>query len=285
MTTHARIFISHSSKDKASVRMLAHNLSEYGIDAWLDEDELALGDRLTQRISKAIDSADYFVIVLSSHSIESRWVQKELDFALTKEATENRRIIVPILLERVELPDSIKDRIFADFTDQEMYHKGFHELLRLLGHKTKLQDKLAIFSITRKLGWEIWSWDCDLDEKATEYVHSGSHSIGVKLRGYGGLALAFRSGVDTTGYKNLEFYINGGDSGRQKLKVYVNDKLGNGVRKQVTLDKLVRRKWKLVSIPLKELDAENIIIVKINFSNALRKDAPSLYLSDISLVA
>ncbi len=280
MATCRNIFISHSSKDKQFARMLTNHLSEYGIEVWLDETELLLGDFLTERIRDAIEQVDYLAIILSSYSLRSDWVRKELEIALEKEKQLRSTLVVPILLDNIDIPQTLQDRVYADFIDQGMYHKGFHD-----GHQLERQEQLIIFSDARKLGWENWSWDCDCDEKSTRYVRGGQYSMSVTLRGFGGLAFAFRSGIETEGYRKLEFYINGGDVGGQQLKVYVNDKLGNGIRKPVALEKLSPQEWKLISIPLPDLDAENIIICKINISDTPGQSTPTFFLDDLSLVA
>jgi len=278
------IFISHSSKDKEFVRMLNLHLSEYGVLTWLDENELALGDFLTKKISRAIEDADYLGIVLSSNSINSDWVKMELETALHKEIIKHKKIVIPILLEKIELPDSIRDRIYADFTDRGIYHRNFHQLLGLLGFKPEIKDRLCIFDDSWGFGWENWSWDCDFDEKATKYVFSGEYCIRAKLHGYGGLAFAFRSGIDTRGFNNIEFYINGGDFGGQRLKVYVNDRIGNGIKRPVVIPRLTRGKWDHIIISLDELEAKDTIIAKLNLSDVSGKDSPDFYLDNISLL-
>lgn len=278
------IFISHSSRDKEFVRMLNLHLSEYGVRTWLDENELALGDFLTEKITGGIENADYLGLVLSSHSIMSDWVKMEIEIALRQEIIKHKKIVIPILLERIEMLDSLRGRMYADFTDRGLYHRNFHQLLGLLGFKAEVKDKLCIFDDTWGFGWENWSWDCDFDDQATKYVYSGEYSIRAKLRGFGGLAFAFRSGIDTKGFHNLEFYIHGGDVGGQRLKVYINDRIGNGVKKPVVLRNLTQGKWDHTLIPLGELEAKDTIIAKLNISDVSGEDSPEFYLDNISLL-
>jgi hypothetical protein len=79
------IFMSHSSKDKFFVRTLAEHLEKSGINVWLDEAEINIGDSLTEKIGEAIESTDYVGVILSHNSISSEWVQRELQIALQKE--------------------------------------------------------------------------------------------------------------------------------------------------------------------------------------------------------
>ncbi|MCK4295243.1 MAG: toll/interleukin-1 receptor domain-containing protein [Candidatus Marinimicrobia bacterium] len=127
------IFLSHSSKDKFFVRELAERLNEVGIKVWIDEAELNVGDSLTQMIGNAIDKCDYFGIVLSENSINSEWVQKELQIAMHKEIRGKKIVVLPILLENVILPPFLSDKLYADFSSTEKYELTFPKLLRALG--------------------------------------------------------------------------------------------------------------------------------------------------------
>jgi len=127
------IFLSHSSKDKFFVRELAIRLKEYGIKVWLDEAELNIGDSLIQKIGQAIDEADFLGVVLSRNSIESEWVQRELQLAMQKELRERKVVVLPLLLEPVELPFFLRDKIYADFTDPQRYEDTFPLVLKALG--------------------------------------------------------------------------------------------------------------------------------------------------------
>ena len=127
------IFLCHSSKDKDFVRKLARELREYGARVWLDEVELKIGESLTKRIGDAIDECDFFGIVLSNNSINSDWVQRELREALQKEIIRKKdNMILPLMLEPVEMPSFLGDRVYADFTYPEKYRDNILKLLRTL---------------------------------------------------------------------------------------------------------------------------------------------------------
>jgi len=131
----ASIFLCHSSKDKFFVRELASKLQEKGVRVWLDEAEIKVGDSLTERIGNAIDKMDYFGVVLSKHSISSQWVQRELQIAIGKELNDKKVVVLPLLLEPVEIPVFLRDKLYADFTTPELFNKTFPMLLKALGVK------------------------------------------------------------------------------------------------------------------------------------------------------
>jgi hypothetical protein len=126
------IFLCHSSKDKSFVRKLADKLREVGVHVWLDEAEIKIGDSLTERIGQAITEMDYFGVVLSRNSIASEWVQRELQVAMQRELKERKVIVLPLLLEPVEIPPFLRDKLYADFTSSNRFTEIFPKLLKAL---------------------------------------------------------------------------------------------------------------------------------------------------------
>lgn len=124
------IFISHSSSDKPFVRRLAVDLLQEGLPVWLDEWELDISDSLIQRIYDSIADSSYFILVISSASISSGWVLKEMTAALTREEQISRRFLIPILLDDSVPPLQIADRLYADFS--KGYFATFEKLVRRL---------------------------------------------------------------------------------------------------------------------------------------------------------
>jgi hypothetical protein len=73
-----KLFISHSSQDDAFVRNLRTALADHGQDGWIDSRELRGGDPLWSEIQKAIDEASAYAVVVSTDSLQSKWVGREL---------------------------------------------------------------------------------------------------------------------------------------------------------------------------------------------------------------
>src|SRR4030095_15898794 len=68
-----KIFLSHSALDKPFVRRLAARIRSEGFQTWLDEKDLVPGDALAAGISRAVDHARVVLVVVSKHSIRSKW--------------------------------------------------------------------------------------------------------------------------------------------------------------------------------------------------------------------
>lgn len=100
-----KLFISHSSKDDAFVRELRMALADHGQAGWVDSRELRGGDPLWAEIQKAIEEASAYAIVVSTDSLQSIWVGRELKHALKiqDERGKDKYPVVPLALDNTKL--------------------------------------------------------------------------------------------------------------------------------------------------------------------------------------
>lgn len=112
-----KVFISYSHGDKTFVRALVDELQERGVKVWIDEIEIVVGDSLIRRISDAIAEGDFVVGVISEHSVESAWCQKELALAITQGINEKRVVVLPVRLGSVTMPSVLADLYYAEGKD------------------------------------------------------------------------------------------------------------------------------------------------------------------------
>lgn len=127
------IFLSHSSKDKDFVRSLAEDLTSAGVQVWLDEAELHVGDSLVDKIGRAVNEMDYLGVVLSQSSISSEWVRREVEIALNHEIRGKQVKVLPILKEPCDIPPFLIGKVYADFSKPELYQPALSKLLHGLG--------------------------------------------------------------------------------------------------------------------------------------------------------
>lgn len=118
------IFLSHNSADKPFVRKLANDLRRNGHYAWVDEAEINVGDSLIEKIEEGIETMEYLGVVISSNSIDSEWVKREVRIALTQEISGKR--------VKVDMPTFLVDKKYADFTSEDVYKSSLNELLKVL---------------------------------------------------------------------------------------------------------------------------------------------------------
>lgn len=110
-----RLFLSHSSADKAFVDRLATDLKADGTPVWYDKWELKVGDSLHEKIEEGISDSAWLAVVLSEHSVNSDWVQRELRAAQAKELRDKNVFVLPLLLDDCTIPLFLLDKLYADF--------------------------------------------------------------------------------------------------------------------------------------------------------------------------
>jgi hypothetical protein len=123
------IFLSHSSSDKRFAERLGKRLANWGVTVWIDKAEIKVGDLLLEKIAEGIEHMDYLGAILSSTSLSSNWVQKELQMAMTMEIKQKRIKVIPILHSDCDIPAFLQDKVYADFRNRSMFQ---HSLLKLL---------------------------------------------------------------------------------------------------------------------------------------------------------
>jgi len=123
------VFLSHNSADKPFVRGVYRYLSKMGLRVWLDEAELDAGDSLIQALADAVFRVDCVVAVVSSSSVSSKWVKKELAWAMTREIKGRRVRVIPIKKDETDLPRTIADKIYLDFSTPYRRSKNRDTLL------------------------------------------------------------------------------------------------------------------------------------------------------------
>ena len=129
------VFLSHNSKDKPWVRTLAERLIADEVIVWLDEAEINIGDSLIEKISAGIQDMKFVAAIISKNSVESSWVQKEISLAMSKEIAGREVTVLPLVIDNCELPISLSDKLYADFTNPNDFETSYSKLLRALGVK------------------------------------------------------------------------------------------------------------------------------------------------------
>jgi hypothetical protein len=129
--TSTVVFLSHSSLDKPFIRQLAADLKSNGVQVWLDEQNIKVGESIPEKISQGLAESDYFLFASSKNSIESEWVKKELNSALVTEVEKRAVHVLPLKLDDNPVPHAIADKKYADFSTS--YKQGLKEVLEAMG--------------------------------------------------------------------------------------------------------------------------------------------------------
>lgn len=109
------VFLSHSSRDKPVVRKLAERLRADGLRVWFDEWEIQPGDMIGLKIEQGLQQSRVLVLAMSSHALGSDWVTLERHTALFRDPSNTQRRFIPMRLDDVEIPDSLRQFAYVDW--------------------------------------------------------------------------------------------------------------------------------------------------------------------------
>jgi uncharacterized protein YjbI with pentapeptide repeats len=133
-------FISYSSRDRDFAEKLYADLQSKKVRCWYAPHNMKTGDRIRPRIHEQIWVNDRLLLILSASSVESSWVDYEVETALARELKEKRDVLFPIRLD-----DAVKEskaawathiqstRHITDLTrwkEYDEYQNGLNRLLR-----------------------------------------------------------------------------------------------------------------------------------------------------------
>ena len=92
-------FISYSSRDEVFARHLYSDLQNSGVRCWFAPEDMKIGDRIRPRIDDSIRLHDKLLLILSKTSIDSQWIEQEVETALEKERERGCNVLFPIRLD------------------------------------------------------------------------------------------------------------------------------------------------------------------------------------------
>jgi hypothetical protein len=95
MPIQMKIFVSHSSADKAVCGQLITALCGAGANVWYDEHNLGAGV-LRQEIMKELAARPIVLVMLSKAAFASEWVRDECERAYNLLRRDSNRMILPV---------------------------------------------------------------------------------------------------------------------------------------------------------------------------------------------
>jgi TIR domain/Trypsin-like peptidase domain len=149
-------FISYSHTDSVFAHRLYNALNARGIRAWLDDKMMLPGDDIYEQVQKGIQAWDKVLLCASKSSLNSWWVDSEIDRIFQKERelfkARQKKVLalIPLRLDDFMLSEwssgkaqEVKNRIAADFRgweDETRFEKEFEKLVSSLRSDTGARE-------------------------------------------------------------------------------------------------------------------------------------------------
>jgi tetratricopeptide (TPR) repeat protein len=129
----ARVFLSHSSKDKPFVRELHRRLKRDGVVCFFDEESIEWGANFVVSLERGIDECEFFVAVLSPEFVQSKWVKLERTSAMADDPAGLERKMRPLLLQACEVPRFLKPIQLIDVSTAALFEENYPRICQSLG--------------------------------------------------------------------------------------------------------------------------------------------------------
>ncbi len=151
-------FISYSSKDQEFAERPHADLRSKKVRCWFAPEDMKTGDRIRDRIDQTIRLYEKLLLILSGNSIQSDWVETEVETALEEESRRKAKLPAdsprPSVLFPIRLDDAVtkstmpwarkirRERHITDFT-QWKHHDAYQKTLARLLRDLKAGEKAA----------------------------------------------------------------------------------------------------------------------------------------------
>jgi len=143
------VFLSHSDRDRAFVLKLAGVLKRHGVKFWYSGADIVGAQQWHDEIGRALANCNWFLLILTPHSVRSEWVKRELFFALDQQRYRNR--IIPLLrkpCDASKLSWTLNSFERVDFTGD--FDEGCRQLLRVWNIEWKPEKHSATSNTSKK---------------------------------------------------------------------------------------------------------------------------------------
>ena len=133
-------FISYSHKDEVFTKRLHNDLQANGVRCWFAPHDMKIGDKIRPTIDDSIRVHDKLLLILSEHSVQSDWVEHEVEHAFDLEKERKQTGLFPLRIDESIMESTTgwagnvkRQRHIGDFTkwkQRDAYQSAFDRLLR-----------------------------------------------------------------------------------------------------------------------------------------------------------
>jgi hypothetical protein len=133
-------FISYSHRNDDFAKRLHNDLQAKGVRCWFAPHDMKIGDKIRPTIDDSIRLHDKLLLILSEHSVQSDWVEHEVEHALDLEGDRKKTSLFPVRIDNAIMESKTgwagnvkRQRHIGDFTQwkqHDAYQSAFDHLLR-----------------------------------------------------------------------------------------------------------------------------------------------------------
>ena len=136
MTKHnLKIFISYAHEDIGVAKRICQDLKRYGLDIWIDYDNVLPGQKWKVAIEDVIKQSSHCLALLSSYSITGNGgLQKEIKSVLEilEQNSETEIHLITIRLDECEPSLTTSDIYYIDLFPESEYRNGLKKIQHIV---------------------------------------------------------------------------------------------------------------------------------------------------------
>jgi len=110
-----RLFVSYNKNDVEKAKWIAATLEKEGYSVIIQAWDFKAGHNFILEMQKAVSQCDKIVIVLSSSYLKSEYCQPEWASVFAKDPTGEKRLLIAVKVENMDLPGFFNPLIHVDF--------------------------------------------------------------------------------------------------------------------------------------------------------------------------
>lgn len=118
------VFLSHSTKDKDTVREVAQRLQTDGLRVWFDEWEIKVGDSIPAKIGEGLEHSRVLVLCMSANAFGSDWARLEGHTFRFNDPLNLSRRFIPLRLDDAPIKGSLAQFVYI-FSEAEECEENF----------------------------------------------------------------------------------------------------------------------------------------------------------------
>ena len=112
------VFVSYRSSDRPWALSLVARLEGAGLRVFIDQKELEPGQYLAAQLGEAMKRSRAAVVLVSRGWLDSPWCQQEANVLVQRAVEDAAFTLVPLRLDKSEMPVLLKSRLWIDFSDE-----------------------------------------------------------------------------------------------------------------------------------------------------------------------
>lgn len=162
------IYFSYTHADTALAKKLSDALAERGYTVLMDAEIMNPGEDWRKALLTALKSADGVVALITDNSVKSNYVISEIGTARAfVDETSNKKFLIPIFYENVEIPNIIGDLLGIRLDDNnlvDVVNQIDSSISKFIGKKGAVEEKQSQVK-------------AEIEGKAADYVSQAKQEL------------------------------------------------------------------------------------------------------------